>query len=791
MRTTPLPPQRLLSFLLAALAAGLYVPVARADFIYTDFSSVAGLQINGHAEQVGPVLRLTPATTSRAGSAFTTTTVDLGSSNSFSTYFQFRITDSGGSSDLDGPGADGIVFVVQTVSNNVGAVGGQIGYGGIAPSLGVEFDTWPNSEYSDPNGNHVGINLNGNVVSVETQTEPVRFNNGGIWHVWIDFDGAAQRLEVRWSMSAARPVAAQLVRSGLDLVAVLGQSTAFVGFTSGTGAAFGAHDILQWEYRGAFAPVGTYQVSGQVRDLNDSPVPNVPVIITGGATGTQVTDSDGRYLFTGLTPGGTYTVAPERPLFTFDPVSQTFPNLSNDEVAAFFVVTSGVFTRYFAEGATGSLFTTEIALLNATGIPTDAIVTFQTPDGTTVPVPLSLNALDRRTVNPGTIPGLEDTALSTVIESTQPIIADRTMRWDGRGYGSHTETSVASPLTQWYLAEGATINGFQLFYLIQNPGAEAASVEVTYLRPAPDPPLVKTYPVVGSSRFTIWVNTEEFDTPGGPQTLLASAEFAAAISSDRPVIVERAMYLTRSGRLFEAGHESAASPELSTSWFLAEGATGAYFDLFALIVNPNPTPADVEVTYLLPDSSFVKTYQVPGQSRFTIWVDTDDPRLADTAVSMALRSTNAVPILVERAMWWPGGFGTWFEGHNSRGAVETGEKWGLADGAVGGPLGLETYVLVANTSSFQASVQVTLVFEDGTSAEQTYAVPASSRFNVPVGVFFPETAGTRFGIVVESLSTAHGTAQIVVERASYNDAMLDGQTVQWAAGANAFGTKLR
>jgi hypothetical protein len=158
---------------------------------------------------------------------------------------------------------------------------------------------------------------------------------------------------------------------------------------------------------------------------------------------------------------------------------------------------------------------------------------------------------------------------------------------------------------------------------------------------------------------------------------------------------------------------------------------------------------------------------------------------------MALRSTNGVPILVERAMWWPGGFDTWFEGHNSRAAIETGEKWGLADGEVGGPLGLETYVLVANTSAFAARVQVTVVYENGTTDVQTYDVDPTSRFNVPMAAFFPGTAGKRFGVVVESLPAAGGTAQIVVERASYNNAVLDGQTILWAGGGNAFGTKLR
>lgn len=543
-------------------------------------------------------------------------------------------------------------------------------------------------------------------------------------------------------------------------------------------------------YRLTLGQPMTYRISGSIRDLNGSPVAGISMTLTGSSTATVETDEAGTYVFTGLAAGGTYSVTPARPLFAFSPASRTFANLSQDQVAPFFVVTEGVFTRYFAEGATGEFFTTEIALLNATGTPADAVVTFQKPDGTSVDVPVSLNGLDRRTIDPAAIPGLENTALSTVIRSTQPLIADRTMRWDGRGYGSHTETSIAEPRTQWYLAEGAT-RDFDLFYLVQNPNPQPATVQVTYLLPAPQAPIVKNYTVTGNSRFNIWVDVEQFDTPNGPQSLLASAELSAAISSDLPVIVERAMYLTRNGRQFDAGHESAASPDLSTTWFLAEGATGPFFDLFALIANPSSTEAQVEVTYLLPGSSFSKAYMVPARSRFNIWADVDDPRLADTAVSMALTSTNGVPILVERAMWWPGTIETWVEGHNSRGAIKAGEKWGLADGQVGGALGIETYVLIANTSPFAAAVRATVVFDDGTTATQTYAVPASSRFNVPVGLFFPDTTGRRFGVVVESLPSLGGTAQIVVERASYNDATVGGEKIAWAAGGNAFGTRLR
>ena len=39
----------------------------------------------------------------------------------------------------------------------------------------------------------------------------------------------------------------------------------------------------------------------------------------------------------------------------------------------------------------------------------------------------------------------------------------------------------AAPSTIWYLAEGST-NGFDLFYLLQNPNDAAATVRVRFLR---------------------------------------------------------------------------------------------------------------------------------------------------------------------------------------------------------------------------------------------------------------------------------------------------------------------
>jgi len=254
MQTTRLP------FLIVAPAAFVLASLsASGDFTYNDFSSTAGLQLNGDAAQVGNVLRVVHDATGLGGSAFTTAAVPLGGLNSFSTYFQFRITNNGGIIDEDGSGADGLVFVVQTQSNNVGGVGGGIGYAGVAPSVGIEFDTYNNGNngvVGDPNGNHVGIDLNGDVATplVDTAVEPTRFNDGNVWNAWVDYDGNLNNLEVRWSQSLVRPILPQLSKN-VNLTAVLGQNTAFLGFTAGTGSAFGNHDILQWQYVDEFAPI--------------------------------------------------------------------------------------------------------------------------------------------------------------------------------------------------------------------------------------------------------------------------------------------------------------------------------------------------------------------------------------------------------------------------------------------------------------------------------------------------------------------------------------------------------
>lgn len=247
-----------LVFLGFAAAAG-----AQQTVNFPDFCNTSAFTLNGSTASLNPnaqcVLRLN--SDFGVGSAFLTNTFSLASDASFSTFFSFQIRNPVGIGDSDGAGADGIVFAVQTVSNTAGGGGGGIGYSGINPSVGVELDTFNNGGQDQNSGNHIGIDINGNVSSVALMPIPGRFNDGNVWYVWVDYNGVTDLIEARVSTTPVRPAAAT-VSFTADLPTVLGTSNAFVGFTSGTGAGGGTHEILSWNLVGAFAPVGQTPTPG-------------------------------------------------------------------------------------------------------------------------------------------------------------------------------------------------------------------------------------------------------------------------------------------------------------------------------------------------------------------------------------------------------------------------------------------------------------------------------------------------------------------------------------------------
>jgi hypothetical protein len=405
-----------------------------------------------------------------------------------------------------------------------------------------------------------------------------------------------------------------------------------------------------------------------------------------------------------------------------------------------------LYTRYLAEGVENGFFETRLALLNY---------------GAAAVAPL---------------PGH---SFSTTIEADVDLIVDRTTLWDRSAYGGHSDRAAPAPSTTWYFAEGSTAGSFDLFYLLENPNLTRADATVRWMLPPPLAPVVHTYVLPPLSRTTLYVDKTD--------VRLASTDAAAVIEATQPIVAERAMYWSRPGEPFAAGHGASGVVAPATHWYLAEGATGRFFETFILLLNPTGTTAACTVRYLLDTGDVLeKIYTLPAESRTTVWADVETfpglgPMLANAAFATDIRVTNGVGIVVERAMWWPDG--DWREAHASAGATAGAPRWAFADGD--NASGRQTYVLLANTSAVDGLARMTLFFEDGTTTQGLVVIDAERRVTVDTGALFPSSAGRRFGALVEAMGATPSDA-LVVERVTYWNA----DDVFWGGGTGALASPI-
>jgi CSLREA domain-containing protein len=433
------------------------------------------------------------------------------------------------------------------------------------------------------------------------------------------------------------------------------------------------------------------------------------------------------------------------------------------------------YTRYFAEGATGSFFSTTYSLSNFGTTAATATLTFDTDAGQTVTHVVDVPAGGRPVTIPvDAIGGLDQATFGTRITANVPLVSSRTMTWDATGYGSHADNGVAAPRTRWFLAEGVT-GAFDTYVLVYNPSGTAADIAMTFSRVAPLPPIVRTYSVQPHSRLTVPVDGVDPD--------LAATDVAIDISSNNavPIVVERSVYLSSATTVYEAGTGTSAS-DVGTAWYFGEGAALGTFDTYLLLFNPSTTAAAVDVRYLRAvGAPVLASYTVQPQSRLSVPTDLI-PGLDGQEFGMVVTSTNGVPVAAERATW--GGGQAFIDGHASPGIGTPSIRWGLNGGEASTSAGADTYILIVNPTATDTTARITLFFENGTSSPaRTVQVPAERRVNVSVASTFPEADGARFSMLVESIGA--GTPAIVVERSTYTS---PGSV--WRASSNEPGTPL-
>ena len=223
---------------------------SRADFIFPNFSSTAGLHLLDQATQVGTVLRLTSAavTSPDRGAAYFATPQDV--VHGFTTTFQYQIT-----APQNG-GGQGFAFVMQASNdfgiNDIGDGGPRLGYNRINNNLAVEFDTRQQAELHDPSANHISVNAG---IGVDpNNADHVPYEVGHVDPAFKLDDGNVHRVRIDYLPQHLLTIGVDgstLLSVGVDLANfnLFNGTSAFVGFTSGVDTSGSAnHDILSWSF---------------------------------------------------------------------------------------------------------------------------------------------------------------------------------------------------------------------------------------------------------------------------------------------------------------------------------------------------------------------------------------------------------------------------------------------------------------------------------------------------------------------------------------------------------------
>jgi serine/threonine protein kinase len=199
-----------------------------------------GLSLNGGTTVAGTALRLTDASPGvKARSAFYAMPVSV---QAFTTTFRFQIAAGANT-------ADGFTFCIQNDEPGiVGAGAGSLGYAGIQKSIAVKFDL---SNNKGEGNNSTGLFVNGavpdNPGSLNLTNTGIDLHNGHAYQVVLEYNKGSLALTITDTVEPKKTFRHTFT---IDIPATVGGTTAYCGFTGGTGTGgVGAlQDILTWTY---------------------------------------------------------------------------------------------------------------------------------------------------------------------------------------------------------------------------------------------------------------------------------------------------------------------------------------------------------------------------------------------------------------------------------------------------------------------------------------------------------------------------------------------------------------
>lgn len=316
-------------------------------------------------------------------------------------------------------------------------------------------------------------------------------------------------------------------------------------------------------------------------------------------------------------------------------------------------------------------------------------------------------------------------------------------------YAQRASDDPSSSLT-WYLAEGTNAWGFSTYMTITNPEDTAASARLTYMDPNP--------PSAGKGIL----KARTIVLPPGSQTTVSSmsdigeVDFSTKVEclQGTTIAVDRTMFWNGEGySSAQSGyHSSIGTDTTSKTWYLPEGSSAWGFETWTLVLNPNPSKADVTLTYMTTSGPRQFNKTVPANSRASYSM-ASDIGAADASIKVA----SNLPVVAERSMYR----NKRREGSCSIGATAPANNFFLAEGATGYNVGFTTYVLVQNPQNTTNDVSLTYQTASGQVKGPTFTMEPNSRRTVKLNDTLPPNT---------DVSTAvHGSKPLIAERAMYWD----------------------
>jgi alpha-tubulin suppressor-like RCC1 family protein len=294
-------------------------------------------------------------------------------------------------------------------------------------------------------------------------------------------------------------------------------------------------------------------------------------------------------------------------------------------------------TWYLAEGSSQWGFETWTLVENPNNAPTKVTLSYMIENGPVRELEKTIPANSRASYSMQDDIGQQDS--SVLVTSDLPVVTERSMYRDNRREGS-CSMGTPSPGSNFYLAEGTSAWGFTTYVLIQNPNPTPASITLTYMTAKGGSPQTP-FTMGPNSRKTVRVNDTIPDT-----------DFSIQVSTDKPVVAERAMYWGADTPQGEACHASSGVCSAHETYYLPDGSTQEGTQTYTLVENPNSIPVQVEVSYLMPGGKDNVTFtdSLKPNSRKTYSMA---DKIPDGRASIKVTSkTPNEGIVVERSMYW-------------------------------------------------------------------------------------------------------------------------------------------